>query len=236
MKLGATEKHLKTYDYYQSNKHHSGTLVVTDRRIVSIRKDKHHEKHAEVRIQDICSIEAGYKRKVHSSVGLALMIIGGILLLLGIFLPRLIGGKITEMADLISLIGWSVAGVGLLIALIGLAVFLQKKLSVYLVINTNQRVGYSLGMYVANDTLEKARHIKKHSNHRNGKRMRIYINEEAAQDIVNELSAIVWELQASSGASTNVIPLAFAPATFVQKNASASNEGANAGSIDIATE
>ena len=195
MRLGATEKQLKTYNYYQTSDDHSGTLVVTDRRLVQIERSKHGESHSEIRIKDIASVECGYRRYAHSPAGLVLMLLG-IIVAIGGFVFFKVSGEI----DAPNVLAFPVMAVGAVLFVIGLVKFLAKSMAMFLIITTEQREGlHSMGVYVSNKPSDKLGSLlRKMKNDKT--RVKMTIDEDAAMDMVNELSAIVWEVQAAGTA------------------------------------
>lgn len=203
MRLGATEKQLKTYNYYQTSDDHSGTLVVTDRRLVRIERSKHGESHSEIRIKDIASIDCGYHHYVYSPAGLVLMILGVLVAAIGAVLFAL-SAEITEPTvlnmPLMKVIGMPVIALGAILLIIGLVKFLAKRMAMYLIITSVPGQGErTMDLYVSNKPSDKLsallRRMKGNKRH-----VRMSIDKETAMDLVNELSSIVWEVQATGTA------------------------------------
>ncbi len=213
MKLGAGEDLLRTYDYYTSSDSHSGHLVLTNRRVVSITADKHGEVRSELRVKDIRSIETGYHKITHSIIGLLLIILGAVLAVVGIADAAMNGGYASFSVAFIVL--------GIILAVIGIIIYIKKSMQLFLVIGTNQLSGYGMSMYATNDGVDISKTTAKSSFSLIGtlillcipvigwailasrakggksKKIKIKIDEIAAVGILDDFSSVVWELQAA---------------------------------------
>ncbi len=187
MKLGANEKHVKTYEYFKSSHAGVGSMVVTDRRIIHSLTDKHGVRHSEVRIEDIRSVEASYRKKYSRTSGIIMMVLGVLLIAGGVVCAILFSHLAVLISSLVGI------AVGILLFVLGLLRLLSKKQYVSMLITTDTHPGVGLDVYVTNrlaakPVLEKKRDHKLH----------IHINEPAAREMIDEICAMVWELQSGN--------------------------------------
>ncbi len=196
MKLGATEKHLKSYDYFRGPYSRQGSIIVTDRRIVHSIRDRWGEKHSDIRIEDIRSIEAGYRKDLHGVKWLVMLIIGSLMLILGSILALTVGLILLPVGIVFAI----VAVAGFVLTLIGLLNFLIAKRKVYMVITTDNRQGIGMDVYASNRLTQRPI-LKKYRIYKTW----ICIDDITARKIVDEVSAIVWELQKTGTASDELL-------------------------------
>ncbi len=218
MKLGATEKLIKSYDYFKGSHKHSGTLILTDRRVVRVMRDQYGEHHSEIRIDDISSIESGYDRYRFSPAGIVCMVIGAILAAAGAVLASLFA------SEAYGVFMWGITAVGAVFALLGLLIFLSVQKTLFLLFSTDVRDnGHGLDVHVSNYSRDLKNHREKKA--RKEKKLRIKIKDAAALDMINEISALIWELQYAGEAGEAVdLEKAAAPAAEAQVEEIAAEE------------